>query len=272
MRSTCTMAAALALSLTAASCAENGPMSKAQVGAAVGALTGAAVGASASHDKTKGALIGGLVGGLVGGVIGKALDEKDKQRLAQSTQQTITTGAPQAWSNPETGVSVKTEVKQTVSQQQQVQIPVLKDKVQQVPPLEFIGEDYTATKPANVRGGPGTDYAVVSKLTAGQNTRVVGKVVNQPWYMVSENNVGSGFVAVDLLKANGAATVAAKPATPPAPPTAPATPAAEISQATVAGSSECRVVQQQVTLKDGQTTTEDVKACRGPNGWEIMEA
>jgi surface antigen len=262
------VAAVLAASLMASSCTDTGGLSKTQVGAAVGALTGAAVGASVTHDKSKGALVGALVGGLVGGGIGKMLDERDKQHLAQSTQQTLSTGTPQTWSNPETGVSVKTEVKSTTTQPQQAQIPVLKDKVQQVPPLEFIGEDYTTTKQANVRGGPGTDYKIVSKLEAGQTTRVVGKVVNQPWYMVSENNVGSGFVSTDLLKASPApATPAAPPATPPAAP-----PASDVAQATVEGSSTCRVVTQQVTTKDGQTATEDVKACRGPNGWEIMQA
>ena len=268
MRSKGAVAAVLAASLMSSSCTDTGGFSKTQVGAAVGAITGAAVGAGVSHDKTKGALVGGLVGGLIGGGIGKMLDERDKQHLAQSTQQTLSTGAPQTWSNPETGVSVKTEVKSTTTQPQQAQIPVLKDKVQQVPPLEFIGEDYTATKQANVRGGPGTDYTIVSKLNAGQTTRVVGKVVNQPWYMVSENNVGSGFVSTDLLKANPPA------ATPTVPSSAPpaAAPASDVAQATVDGSSMCRVVTQQVTTKDGQTATEDVKACRGPNGWEIMQA
>jgi len=266
MKSRATVVAVLVLSMGISSCAETGPMSKSQVGATLGALTGAAVGAGVSHDKGKGALIGALVGGLVGAGIGKALDEQDKKRLAASTEQTITTGTPQSWTNPETGVTAKTEVKSTVAQQEQRQIPVLKGKVQQVPPLEFIGEDFTTTKAVNVRGGPGTDYEVVSKLAAGQNTRVVGRVVNQPWYMVSENNVGSGFVSADLLKPAATPTVA--PATTPPP----ATPAADVAQATVAGTSTCRVVTQQVTLKDGHTSSEDVKACRGPNGWEIMEA
>jgi len=268
MSSKTTVATVLVASLTLTSCADNGSMSKAQVGAVVGSLTGAAVGAGVSHDKGKGALVGALVGGLVGAGIGKALDEQDRKRLAASTQATIATGAPQSWSNPETGVSAKTQVKSTVAQQEQRQIPVLKGKVQQVPPLEFIGEDYTTLKAVNVRGGPGTDYEVVSKLPAGANTRVVGKVVNQPWYMVAENNVGSGFVSADLLKP------APVPATAPAAPATPTieTPPGDVAQATVAGTSTCRVVTQQVTLKDGKTSSEDVKACRGPNGWEIMEA
>ena len=40
------------------------------------------------------------------------LDERDKQRLAQSTQETILTGEDQTWSNPETGVTATTTVRE----------------------------------------------------------------------------------------------------------------------------------------------------------------
>jgi surface antigen len=259
-----TTVAMLVAALTLTSCTQTGSMAKAQVGAVVGALTGAAAGAGASHDDgNNGALVAARTGGLVGARIGKELDEQDRARLAASTRATIATGAPQSWSNPDSGVSAKTEVKSTVARREQRQIAVLKGKVQQVPPLEFIGEDYTALKAANVRGGPGTDYAVVGRLGIGANTRVVGKVVNQPWYMVSENNIGSGFVSAVLLKPAAAPAAAA--------PTFEA-PQVDVAKATVAGTSTCRVVTQQITQKDGKTVSEDVEACRGPNGWEITEA
>src|SRR5262249_12312890 len=98
MKKATTIATILAASVLISSCdttgtGSTGP-SKTQTGAGVGAIAGALLGASVSHDKTKGALLGGLLGGLAGAGIGKYLDEKDKQRLAQSTQQTIVTGAP----------------------------------------------------------------------------------------------------------------------------------------------------------------------------------
>jgi len=254
--------------LLVSSCATtdgSGTGTKTQSGAGIGAIAGALLGAAVSKDKTKGALIGAAAGALVGAGIGRYLDEQDKQKLAASTQQTITTGTAQSWTNPETGVTGKTEVKQTVAETQQRQISVLKDKVEQVPPLDFIGEDYTATSNVNVRGGPGTDYKVVSTLDKGATTRVVGKVTDQNWYMISQNDVASGFVSAGLLKPGGTSTMAT-------PAAAPAPASSEIATADVSATSTCRVVTQQVTLKNGQTESQDVKACRGPNGWEIMNA
>lgn len=251
--------------VSAPSCTETGQIDKTKMGAVIGVAAGAAIGASVADDnKAAGILIGGLVGGLVGGKIGAMLTERDKQRLAQSTQETIRTGEAQTWTNPETGVKATTVVKEeTVSPPKQVQIPVLKNKVQQLPPLDFIGEDYSTTANVNVRGGPGTDYVVVDKLAQGQATRVVGKVVGADWYMISKNNAGSGFVAGSLLKP--------APATAPPVATPPAAPAGEVTNASVAATSTCRVVTQEVS-KDGQTTSQNVKACRGPNGWEIVAA
>jgi len=248
-----------------ASCTQTGEFSKTESGAVIGAVAGAAIGAAVSDDKGKGAVIGAVAGGLVGAGIGKMLDERDRQRLAQSTEKTIVTGAPETWTNPQTGVQAQTTVKETVAQQEQRQIPVLKDKVQQVPPLEFIGADYTATSAVNVRGGPGTDYVIVGELRAGQLTRVVGKVTGADWYMISKDNVGSGFVSSNLLRPTGTATVVKSPQ-------APAATTPGVSQASVAATTECRVVTQQVKTKDGQTASQDVKACRGPNGWEIVSA
>lgn len=258
----------LVCALLTSSCATTDG-SKTKSGAGIGAITGAIIGAAVSKDKTKGALMGAALGGLVGAGVGRHLDEKDKQRLAASTEQTITTGAAQSWTNPETGVTATTEVKETVAETQQRQIPVMKDRVEQVPPLDFIGEDYTAKTSVNVRGGPGTDYKIVSKLDPGATTRVVGKVTNANWYMISQNDVASGFVSADLLTATGNTFV-----TPPATQTAGTAPAAnpEVGTATVAVTSTCRVVTQQVTLKSGESESQDVKACRGPNGWEIMSA
>jgi uncharacterized protein YgiM (DUF1202 family) len=249
-----------------ASCADTNQFSKTQIGAALGTLAGAAAGAAASGkgDKTKGVLIGAMLGGLAGGAVGNMLDERDRARLAQSTEEAIVTGRNQAWSNPDSGVQARTVVREAPPQREQREIRVLKDKVQQVPPLEFIGEDYVAAGKVNVRGGPGTDYKVVGDLQRGESTRVVGKVIGANWYMISEGDAASGFVSADLLRPGGKATVAeAKPAA--------AAPEGEVTQASVSTTATCRVVTQQVTLRNGETANQDVKACRGPRGWEIIE-
>jgi len=235
--------------------------SNTQDGAVIGAIAGALLGAALSEDKEKGALIGAAAGGLIGAGIGRFLDTRDRQRLAQSTEQTIVTGEAQTWSNPETGVSARTTVTATTEEPQAREIPVLKDRVEQTPPLEFIGESYVAKSASNVRGGPGTDYKVVGRLDPGTSTQVVGKVEGKEWYMVAEQNVANGFVATSLLPSGGTA---------PPPAQTKQIDASQVATANVQGTSDCRIVQQQVTLADGRNMTEDVKACRGPNGWEIV--
>ncbi|MCK5373839.1 MAG: glycine zipper 2TM domain-containing protein [Alphaproteobacteria bacterium] len=35
---------------------------------------------------------------------------------------------------------------------------------------------------------------------------------------------------------------------------------------------ECNTVEQEIVLKDGSTKTENVTACKGANGWEVLES
>ena len=90
-------------------------------------------------------------------------------------------------------MSGRAEVVNAEPTRQSVAVPVLKDRVQQVPPLELIGEPYRATADANVRGGPGTDYVVVGNLSRSETVTVAGKVEGRPWYMISQGGAGSGL-------------------------------------------------------------------------------
>lgn len=52
----------------------------------------------------------GTIGSLVGGAIGAALDEEDRQRLAQATRAAIAGGQPKSFSNKQSGVRGKVTV------------------------------------------------------------------------------------------------------------------------------------------------------------------
>lgn len=82
----------------------------------------------------------------------------------------------------------------------QASVSILKDKVEQVPPLDFIGETYRANNKVNIRSGPDTDYKIVGNLQSGDAVYVVAKVQGKNWYMIRQNNVASGFVHSDLLE------------------------------------------------------------------------
>lgn len=251
-------------SLSISGCKTMEGVSKEDLGIAAGAIAGAWIGHNVGGDnKALATAIGAAGGAFIGKTIGRMLDEQDQQRLAESTYTTMQTGQPQSWHNPDTGVTAKTSVKQTSTQKEQVQVKVLKDKVKEVPPLELIGSEYSSSGNVNVRGGPGTDYVIVDKLAAGEHINVVGKVEGKPWYMISRGGVGSGFVYSSLLTAVPVENWTVAETETPVEET-------EVQTAAVNVTRDCRVVSQEVTLDNGNTATEEVTACRGPNGWEIV--
>jgi surface antigen len=205
-------------------------------------------------------MAGAAAGAWLGTQLAAYLSEDDQEKAAQSFQTAATTGESNTWQNPETGVSGTTKVVSTRTASQPVAVSVLKDRVGQVPPLDLIGEPYVATRSANVRGGPGTDYKTVAELESGKTVMVAGKVQAKDWYMISEGGAGSGFVATDLLdKAALDAALATG-----------ATPAGEVQEQLVTAAQTCRTVQQTITLADGSTHEEDVTACQTANGWQVV--
>jgi surface antigen len=83
--------------------------------AVVGAAAGGALGyqLAGSDQRAEGTALGTFFGGLVGYGLARYLEEQDRRRLAEATQETLSTGRPQTWSNPDTGVAGRTEVIKT---------------------------------------------------------------------------------------------------------------------------------------------------------------
>jgi surface antigen len=126
--------------MLAAGCAELDKLSQEQIGTGLGALAGGVGGAlvgtqTGSRTGQIIAAVVGVVGGAwVGNRIGAYLDERDRKRAAEAAQQATVTGQPQVWQSPDSGVSGKAEVVKTKTTQQKVAVPVLKDRVKEVPP------------------------------------------------------------------------------------------------------------------------------------------
>lgn len=233
----------------------------------IGTVIGGAVGGVGSHFAGKGGtgavvaatVFGTAAGAWVGNRIGAWLDEKDREKLAEATQRTAVTGKPQTYENPETRVAVQTRVTKTETRKEPVTVPVLKGRIKEVPPLDLIGAPYRVRKTTNVRGGPGTDYAVVGGLKTGETITAVGKVIGKEWYLISEGGAGIGFVGTSLL------TPAPATAT-----TAMAASTADVENKTAEATRVCRTVEQIVVDPAGIKHTEQITTCRGPNGWEIV--
>lgn len=237
-------------------------MSKEDTGTYGGAILGAAICHSFLKGSNKALWTAVCAAGtaFIGNQIGKYLDEQDRQRMAQVTQQAATTGQTRTWTNPENNTRGVARVTATQTKVEPVKVKVLKKKIKKVPPLDMIGQTYLVEKRSNLRGGPGTDYEIVGSLAANKAVNVVGKVKQNDWYLIShDDGVGSGFVYSSLLK--------------PAPnevPSAPDTQTHEndIAEQQVVADRVCRNIEQSVTLADGATHTENIEVCQGANGWE----
>ena len=228
------------------------------IGRVLGGVGGAIVGSQfgGGSGKWVAAAVGAAGGFFVGGEIGKYLDQRDRQGLAESRQQALDSGEPVTWNNPDTGVQSTARVTETSYRP----VPTAnsggaQDVLWRVPPLQLIGSDYEATATSNVRGGPGTEYAVMGQLNAGEPVHVVGKVVDADWLMVARNGIGRGFVHADLLRP---AQVRARIDRP-------------LSTAELDGIRECSILEQQVRLADGTSETRRARACRSTDGsWELV--
>jgi outer membrane lipoprotein SlyB len=256
-----------ASALLVASCQQFGEENSKLVGTAAGGVLGAAGGYFLGNQiggtaaTALGTIAGAAAGAWLGREIAGYLSEEDQAKAAESVQKTAVTGEANTWQNQETGVSGTTKVVNTRTASQSLPVPVLKDRVEQVPPLELIGEPYVATRTANVRGGPGTDYKPVGEVASGNTVMVAGKVQEQPWYMISEGGAGAGFVSTPLLRKAPPDAQVAVPA---------AAPSGPIEEKMVTAEQTCRTVQQVITLADGSTHEEDVTACQTANGWQVV--
>ncbi|MEM8785288.1 MAG: SH3 domain-containing protein, partial [Pseudomonadota bacterium] len=180
------------------------------LGTLIGGVTGAVIGSQiggGTEERIAAGILGAAAGAWLGNEIGRRLDVRDQRRAQAAYQQAAVTGQNQTWTNPQTQTTGTAKVIGTQTKTTRQTVPVLKDKVEEVPPLRMIGTQHVAKSTVNVRGGPGTDYKVVNKLNPNEAVTVVGQVEGKNWYMISQGGVGSGFVSANLLTpvATGAA-------------------------------------------------------------------
>lgn len=80
------------------------PMTQEQSGMVIGGLLGGVVGSQFGHGsgRTAAVIMGTLAGVAVGGAVGRSMAERDRYLTAQ-TLETVRTGVPSQWVNPDTG-------------------------------------------------------------------------------------------------------------------------------------------------------------------------
>lgn len=229
---------------------------KENIGRAIGTAAGAFVGSQFADGGTAvfTAALGGLAGYLIGGHIGRELSRKDQAGLADATQTALNTGRNQDWKNPETGVTARVAVQDDGYVGRQ-----LIGRVAELPALELINDYYVTGSNTNVRGGPGTEYAILHRVAKNQRLPVIGRVVGESWYMVAERGSGSGFIYAPLMSRASAQPLSQN-----------AIRDAQIIDEPVRGYAveqrACRVIDQEVQLPGGDTKTHSFRACQQKDG------
>ncbi|MFZ5509951.1 MAG: RT0821/Lpp0805 family surface protein [Pseudomonadota bacterium] len=97
-----TICLALGTVLAAAGCATQ--PTQEQTGMVIGGVLGGVLGHQVGRGsgQTAATIIGTIVGAAVGGAVGRSMDETDRMKTA-ATLETVRTGVPSTWRNPDTG-------------------------------------------------------------------------------------------------------------------------------------------------------------------------
>lgn len=96
-------AVVLAASLSVSGCASYQGQQE-QAGMIIGGVLGGVLGSEVGggHGRTAAIIAGTLAGAAIGGAVGRSMDEVDRLKTAQ-TLETVRTGVPTRWRNPDTG-------------------------------------------------------------------------------------------------------------------------------------------------------------------------
>lgn len=103
MRKLSMLAVALAATVAMTGCATYQGQQE-QAGMVIGGVLGGVLGSQVGggHGRTAAIIAGTLAGAAIGGAIGNSMDEVDRMKTAQ-TLETVRTGVPAQWRNPDTG-------------------------------------------------------------------------------------------------------------------------------------------------------------------------
>ena len=259
----------VAVSLTLGGCASMTEEQKASWGKVAGAVGGGVIAEKLSEDMDNDALraaailAGAAAGAYIGDQFAKVLSRRDQEKLFAAQQQSAGTGQRVTFSGDD-GVTGQVSVldDQPVSREEKtVKLKVLKQKVEQTPPLSLIGAPFSPKSVTNVRSGPGTDYKIVSQLAGNQSVQVIGEALpDKKWYLISQlpDGTAGGYVYRPLMSPSSQPVSYAQAST------------ESVSEVKVQASSVCKTVRQEVTTTDG-TITEDLRVCQQGDGtWKLV--
>jgi len=208
-------------------------LNKENVGKGLGAITGAIIGSNigGGRGRTAAIAVGTLGGYWAGGEAGRHFTEgnqtaasprRNKQHSPRHTKQN------------------------------------LKPALDRLPSIEMVNAYYQPTTDINVRGGPGTDYAVLHTIQQGKPVPVAGRVIGSDWYLIAEHGKASGFLYAPLMVANHTQSVRGNAIRD-------ASTTTQFEQS-LSQFSACRTITREVSLGNGDHELQSFQACPQANG------
>jgi uncharacterized protein YgiM (DUF1202 family) len=258
----------LALVLVVSGCAAMTEEQKANLSKITGGVIGGVAAEKLTdhidNDAVRAAAIfaGAVAGAYIGDQFAKALSKRDQEKLFVAQQQAVSSGKPATFTG-DNGVTGRVSVVsgQSVDQEEKtVKVKVLKDRVEQTPPLELVGAPYSPKNVVNVRSGPGTDYKTVAQLAQNQSVQVIGEALpGKKWFLISQlpDGTAGGYVYSSLMAPSSKPVEYVQ------------TSSQEVAEVNVQASGVCKTVRQEVTTNDG-TISEDLRVCQQGDGtWKL---
>jgi len=145
---------------------------KQEGGAVIGAIIGGVIGNQvAKGERGAGTVVGAGIGAAIGSSIGCKMQEEDQRRAEAALNETLATGRPTSWRNPNSGAYGDIRVLPTANS----------------------GYWY-APGNVNVRARPSTSGRVVGQLAGGESFG--GAIYNSGWLKVS-----GGYVSRSVVRA-----------------------------------------------------------------------
>jgi surface antigen len=222
-------------------CASDG--NKQVAGAVIGGVVGGFLGnrIAGRGSRTLGTVIGGALGAAGGSALGCKLQKTDQVKAERAMEDAVASGKNQSWESAETGAKGKVEVGSAALAGAGLADLKLASGVEPADGYSKLGGTYVSSAAANIRSAPGLDGKILGKLNSGQRVWVPASVEGAPWYLISDQGVGQGYVSNALLKREASASAA-----------------------------NCRMVKQTVDVPGSGSASETYQACKGGDGQWIM--
>jgi surface antigen len=186
--------------LVTSGCSQMG-INKEQGGTVIGAGIAGFVCNRLSHGKLLVTIGCAGIGGLIGNRIGAALDERDQQALAATTQQVLqrapAVGQTVAWKSDHTAATGRVVASKEFVRPEKVVVKRVA-KVDAAPAdLQMIQAQYITVKNSNVRAAPDAGAEKVGALSSNTEFTAIGKTGD--WVLVGRKGVNVGYVSKSLV-------------------------------------------------------------------------